>query len=158
MSDVSDNKISEDSNNYCMTWTEKVLMNKIENAMKLEFFTMKSSRWCSSNTNQFRKDWSIDQFTENEYELKEISRDSDMKINLNLLQLHQKVKKIVWQKTERDAVWMMMNSTSSMMRFWKSRAQSWSDESQNDFNWWDRMISQYKIDESDIKNEKKMKT
>ena len=51
----------------------------------------------------------------------------------------------------------MMNSTSSMMRFWKSRTQSWFDESWNDFNWWDKMISWYEIDESDIENEKKMK-
>ena len=80
-----------------------------------------------------------------------------MKIDLNLSQSHQEIKEIAWQRTERDAVQMTTNSTSSMMRFWKSRAQSWSDESQNDFNWWDRMISWYEIDESDIENEKKMK-
>ena len=133
-------------------------MNKMKNTMKLEFFAMKSSRQCSFSINWFKENWSIDQSAENEYELEEISRDSDVKIDLNLSWSCWEVKEIAWWETERDTVQMMMNSTSSMMGFWKSRAQWWSDESQNDFNWWDRMISQYKIDESDIKNEKKMKT
>ena len=90
----------------------------------------------------FRDDQSMTQSVRKRYDESENSSDSETDVDfdwicLSLSEFLWDVKTDIWQKIERDAVWKMINSTSTIVKFCMSVVYWWLEVSQKNLIWCD---------------------